>query len=70
MTNQKAKFERDASGLMSQLEEAEHNVGSMSKEKSRLAQLLEDAKAALEDETRVCFSPLCSNIKKNLVIYL
>ena len=44
------------SELTRQLEEAEHRVGQLTKEKSSINHALEDAKRSLEDETRVSIS--------------
>ena len=53
LQSQKNRAGQEAAELTRQLEEAEHKVGALTKEKSSLSSALEEAKRALEDETRV-----------------
>lgn len=49
------KMQAESADLTRQIEEAEHRVGVLSKEKQQLASQLEDARSNLEDESRVIF---------------
>ena len=50
---QRNKMQAENADLTRQLEEAEHRVSQLSKERSSLASQLEEARSSLEDETRV-----------------
>lgn len=53
LQNQKSKIQNESTDLNRLLEEAEHKVGSLTKDKQSLQAQLDEAKHSLEDETRV-----------------
>jgi chromosome segregation ATPase len=84
LNSQKAKLQAENSNIIVQLEDLEHQCSALSKERNCLQSALEEARSALEEETRVCItlsmhtynSYLCSlicdsykKIKANCFLY-
>lgn len=53
ISTQKVKLQQESADLTRQLEEAEHQIGTLTKQKNLLTGQYDEAKAGLEEESRV-----------------
>lgn len=53
LNSQKAKMQAENSNVVAQLEDTEHQIGSLSKERNSLQSIIDELRQNVEEETRV-----------------